>query len=99
MFGQESADPERLSEDQKSHSAYAAHICAEYETEEFIRGTMKRVWRAKSKENHWLDASYYADVAANMRGVKLAASSAAIPSSMDRRTIIIPPRMRRSPQR
>ena len=33
------------------------------------------MWKAKSENTHWLDASYYANVAANMRGVRLSSSA------------------------
>lgn len=71
IFGFESDNPDRLSNDQKSHHAYARHICNESEVEEPYKGSIRRVWRKKSDNNHWLDASYYSDVAASMRGVKL----------------------------
>ena len=87
---------ERMSEDQKSHFSYARHICNESETEKVDKGVLRRKWEAKSDNTHWLDASYYADVAANMRGIKIASSSANQPSAIGRReTVRIPDHMRR----
>lgn len=71
IFGYDSDNPDRLSPDQKSHHSYARHICNEKEVEEPYKDGMRRLWRKKSDNNHWLDASYYSDVAASMRGVKL----------------------------
>ena len=50
---------------------------AEYETEEVVNGRLVRKWKNKSKNNHYLDASYMADVAASIQGVKLLGGSAA----------------------
>ena len=43
------------------------------------KGMLRRRWKTRSKENHWLDASYYSDVAANMRGVRVLAQNIQIP--------------------
>jgi hypothetical protein len=67
---------DRMSDDEKSHHAYARHICNEIEVEEPHNGAMRRRFKAKSDNTHWLDASYYCDVAANMEGIRLQASSA-----------------------
>lgn len=67
-----------ISAEQRAHTHYGHHICAEVEVEE--DGVRK--WRKKNKENHWLDASYYADVAAAMKGIRLLGESktvAAVP--------------------
>jgi hypothetical protein len=40
--------------------------------EEPYQDTVRRRWKAKSENTHWLDASYYSDVAANMKGIRLA---------------------------
>jgi hypothetical protein len=56
------------------HDQYAKHICSEVETEEEHKGVMRRVWIPKSKEMDWLDASYYADVGAAMKGVRVLAA-------------------------
>lgn len=61
----------RQSEDQKGHFTYAKHITAEVEVEEVKDGRLTRSWKAKRDNNHYLDASYMSDVAANMMGVKL----------------------------
>lgn len=72
MWGDSSGNHERMSQDEKTHHSYARHICAEIEVEEPDKnGVMKRYWKAKSDNNHWLDASYRADVAASMAGVRL----------------------------
>lgn len=55
----------------KRHFAFSKHITAEVEVEEIVDGMLKRYWLAKSDNNHWLDASYMADAAANICGVKL----------------------------
>lgn len=65
------AEGGRQSLDQKAHFSFAKHITSEIEAEEVVGGTLKRSWRAKSDTNHWLDASYMANVAANICGVKL----------------------------
>lgn len=76
MFGQPSEKPDRLSDDEKSHHAYAHHIVSEVEVEEPYKGTVRRVWKPKNKNTHWLDASYYSDVAAAMKGIKIGQASA-----------------------
>lgn len=53
------------------HTQYAAQICSEIEVEEVYKGYLRRGWAVKSKDNHYLDASYYADVGASMRGIRL----------------------------
>lgn len=70
MFG-DGGDGIRLSPDQKSHHSYAHHIVAEIEIETVKKGVLVREWKAKSSNNHWLDASYMSDVAANMKGIRL----------------------------
>ena len=71
MWGEGADEPTRLSWDEKAHHSFARHIVSEVEVEEVIKGILKRRWKAKSNNNHWLDASYAADVAANMVGIKL----------------------------
>ena len=71
MFGEASDKPDRLSADEKAHHSYARHICNEVEIEEPHHDTVRRRWKAKSENTHWLDASYYSDVAANMKGIRL----------------------------
>lgn len=72
MWGVAAKDKSRMSPDELSHTSYAHHICSEVEIEEPHKGGIRRRWATKSKENHWLDASYYADVAASIRGIRLA---------------------------
>lgn len=62
---------DRLSADEKQHHSYARHICNEIEVEEPYKGTVRRRWKEKNENTHWLDASYYSDVAANMKGIKI----------------------------
>jgi hypothetical protein len=64
-------DERRLSDDQKKHMVYSKHIVSETEVEEVIKGVLKRSWKAKSDNNHYLDASYMSNVAASMKGVRL----------------------------
>lgn len=71
LYGEPSRDPERLSPDQKGHLSYAHHICAEVEVEEPVKGRLKRYWKTKNHNNHYLDCSYRADVAAAMCGMRL----------------------------
>ena len=68
----------RMSDDQKQHHAYAHHIVAEVEIETVRKGVLVREWKAKSDNNHWLDASYMSDVAANMVGIRLVGSRASV---------------------
>ena len=71
LFGQQSERGDRLSPDEKDHHAFARHITNEVEIEEPYKGGMRRRWKSKSENTHWLDASYYANVAANMEGIRL----------------------------
>lgn len=53
-----------------NHMRFARSIVAEEWTEEFIKGKgWKRQWVKRNKENHWLDSTVLASVAADMRGV------------------------------
>lgn len=63
----------RMPRDAKDHHSYAHHLTAEVEVEETVRGTLKRFWKVKAGrvQNHYLDASYLADVAAAMKGIRL----------------------------
>lgn len=72
LYGEPGTDPRRVTGDELEHQRrhYPAHICAEIEVEETIDGVVKRYWKAKG-ENHWLDASSYANVAAQMLGAGL----------------------------
>lgn len=71
ICGMLNPNPQRLSDDEKGHHAYAHHICNEQEVEELIKGALRRRWKSKSDNNHWLDASYYSCVAANMKGIRI----------------------------
>ena len=59
----------------QAHTAYSQHLVAEMEVEDLVKGVLKRFWRIKSHNNHWLDASTLADVAASMTGMKLVKKS------------------------
>jgi len=74
IYGEKSADARVLTAEQREHGHYAHHICAEVEVEDVVKGGIVRRWQPKNKENHWLDASYYADVAAAIKGVRVMAS-------------------------
>lgn len=85
LFGVPHEDPSRMSNDQKGHTAYAHQITNEREVEEPIKGQLVRKWKLKADSNHYLDASCYADVAANMRGVRIASSMAAVSEIVNKR--------------
>jgi len=74
LFG-EPGIGDRLSFDEKSHFSYSKHLTSEVEVEEPVRGALVRRWKSKSDTNHYLDASYMADVAANMKGVRIIRAS------------------------
>jgi hypothetical protein len=76
LFGTPGPAGGRLSDDEKSHHSYARHIVSEVLVEEPVKGVLKRYWKVKSDNNHWLDASYYCDVAANMKGFRLTPTTA-----------------------
>lgn len=75
LYGTPGTDPRRLNGDELEHQrrGYPQHICAEVEVEETIDGVVKRYWKARG-ENHWLDASSYANVAGQMVGAALHAT-------------------------
>lgn len=75
IWGRPSDDPQRLSDDETAHFAYARHIMSESEIEEQHKGGLRRRWKSKSHQNHWLDASYYASVAMSIRGVRIQESA------------------------
>ncbi len=81
LFGQPGTAGARLNADEQGHHSYARHICNEVEIEEPYKGTIRRRWKSKSENTHWLDASYYADVAASMKGVRITTEAKAIPNS------------------
>ena len=70
-FGTGGGPGSRLTVDEKAHFSYARHICNESEEEVPSKAGLKRIWRAKSENTHWLDASYYACVAASIRDIRL----------------------------
>lgn len=74
LWGDPAESGDRISEDQRSHGEYADHICAEVEIEDIVKGAMVRKWKSKKTENHWLDASYYCDVAAAIKGIRIVAA-------------------------
>ncbi len=56
----------------QEHGAYAKHICAEVEKEEFIKGKgVVRYWDKIDRNNHWFDATYMACAGAAMCGISL----------------------------
>lgn len=63
----------RMPRDSQGHFAFAKHLTSEVETEDVVRGVYRRIWRVKPGrvQNHYFDASYLADVAASMLGVRL----------------------------
>jgi phage terminase large subunit GpA-like protein len=71
LYGEKAEAGSVLNHDQRAHGHYAHHICAEVEVEDVVKGGLVRRWQNKNKENHWLDASYYADVAAAIKGVRV----------------------------
>lgn len=83
VWGRASEIKDRLSDDETAHFSYARHILAETEIEEHHKGTLRRKWKAKSHNNHWLDASYYASVAMSIRGVRIQESA---PSNAQHKT-------------
>lgn len=75
IFGMPSDDPEKISPDVREHAAYARQITAEVEAEEDRRGRMVKVWKQTAKDNHWLDASVYSNVAASIKGIRIGGAS------------------------
>lgn len=63
----------RLPADSREHYSFAKHLTAEVETEDIVRGKMVRVWKAKAGrvQNHYFDASYLANVAGSIKGIRL----------------------------
>lgn len=72
LFGVASGE-RRMSSDELGHHAYARHVVAEIEVEEMHKGVLRRLWKARPgyAQNHYLDASYYSDVAASILGIRL----------------------------
>ncbi len=79
LFG-EPGDGKKLSPDQKGHFSFSKHLTAQVEREEPTKNKgMIRRWHSKSDTDHYLSASYQADVAANIRGISLLRSTAKRP--------------------
>ena len=79
--------------DRKRHMSYGHHIVAEARREEFIAGKgLKRWWHQKSRNNHWLDATYMACAAAGMLGMRLPIGEKAKPVIQTRPTAAGKPR-------
>ena len=70
--------------DESSHSIYARHVTNEREMDELHKGHLRRVWKTRSEYNHFLDASVYATVAAQLKGVTLATGSQSVVESIKR---------------
>jgi phage terminase large subunit GpA-like protein len=72
IFGESPENPDDdMTRDQLEHLQFARQICNEEEVEEVVHGRLKRYWKTLGRDNHYLDASYYADVAASMKGIRL----------------------------
>ena len=70
LFGTPGDPGGRLNHDEKGHHSYAHHICNEIEVEEPYKGSVRRRWKERSENTHYLDASYYTNVGANMKGIR-----------------------------
>jgi hypothetical protein len=91
LFGEMTADEEkvlatRIPREGRAHLDYASQICSELEVEEMVKGVLKRYWKPSTK-NHFLDASYLADVAASLKGIRLLTDSKKSQSSGNRPTL------------
>lgn len=66
----------------ENHLSFAKHLSAEKQVEEFVagKGTLIR-WIRVHRNNHWLDASYNACVAAHMLGARLGGEEPAPPAA------------------
>ena len=73
ITAEESKQTRRVPKAVKEHFSFAKHLTSEIETEDVVGGKVKRVWKTKTThvQNHWFDASYLADVAASMQGIRL----------------------------
>jgi len=57
---------------------FTKHLTAEIEVESMVKGVLRRSFRprhGRNPANHYLDASYLADVAAAMKGIRLLGDS------------------------
>lgn len=77
----------RMPREAKDHHGFARHLTAEVEVEDIVRGATKRFWKTKPGrvQNHYLDASYLANVAANMQGIRLLGETKATRPPPDQR--------------
>lgn len=74
MTGEELANIDRKTpKEGRLHLEYAEHICSVTEVEEFVKDKLVRYLKtaAKKQSDHYLDASYLADVGAWMKGIRL----------------------------
>jgi hypothetical protein len=73
LLDAERGDTKRLPKAGREHFNFAKHVTAEQETDELIRGILRRVWKVKAGQsrNEYLDASYLADEAAGMLNVRI----------------------------
>jgi hypothetical protein len=72
LYGQPSERPGVLTAEQKEHTSYTKHITNEVEVEELQMNRRRFREKAGAGGNtHWLDASYYSDVAASVKGISI----------------------------
>ena len=65
---------------------HSFHICNEIE--EPYKGSVRRRWEERSENTHWLDASYYTNVGANIKGIKpLKPKAGPAPTTKPRRKV------------
>jgi hypothetical protein len=77
----------KLSFDQYNHKTYAMHITAQRQVAELKAGKVVFVWRELRHEDHFLDASKLADVAADMSGLNLTGAARAEGQKKRRQTM------------
>jgi hypothetical protein len=71
VFGVPTDNPKRRGRYEKELFTFAKHIAGEIEVEDIVKGVLVRRFQAKTNTIHWLDSSYMASVAANMKGIRL----------------------------
>lgn len=71
-------DPGRLALDGNDHALLLEHLTAESCVSVEAKGKRVDEWKAKPRDNHWLDCLVGCAVGASVNGAKLAASKAAI---------------------
>lgn len=84
LWGISSEGAARMTADELGHAAYARHVTNEREMDEIHKGHVRRVWKTRSEYNHFLDASVYATVAAQLKGITLATGAQAVVESVKR---------------